>query len=89
MRAVVADDSAVMREGLARLLEDAGIEVVGRAANADELLLKVRSYDPDVAIVDIRMPPSQTDEGIRAAREIRASHPGTGVLVLSPSSSTA
>jgi len=83
MRAVVADDSALMREGLARLLEEAGIEVVGRAANADELMLKVRSYDPDVAIVDIRMPPSQTDEGIKAAREIRARHPGTSVLVLS------
>jgi DNA-binding NarL/FixJ family response regulator len=83
MRAVVADDSALMREGLARLLEEAGIEVVGRAADADELMLKVRSYDPDVAIVDIRMPPSQTDEGIKAAREIRARHPGTSVLVLS------
>jgi DNA-binding NarL/FixJ family response regulator/class 3 adenylate cyclase len=83
LSAVVADDSALLREGLARLLEEADIEVVGQAANADELLLKVRSYSPDVAIVDIRMPPTQTDEGIRAAREIRAKHPGTGVLVLS------
>ncbi|HEY1368803.1 MAG TPA: response regulator [Gaiellaceae bacterium] len=83
LSAVIADDSALLREGLARLLEEAGIEVVGQARNADELLLKVRSYHPDVAIVDIRMPPTQTDEGIRAAREIRAKHPETGVLVLS------
>jgi DNA-binding NarL/FixJ family response regulator/class 3 adenylate cyclase len=83
MRAVIADDSALLREGLARLLEEAGIEVVGQARNADELMLKVRSYQPDVAIVDIRMPPTQTDEGIKAAREIRAKHPETGVLVLS------
>jgi DNA-binding NarL/FixJ family response regulator/class 3 adenylate cyclase len=82
-RAVIADDSALLREGLARLLGEAEIEVVGQARNADELLLKVRSYHPDVAIVDIRMPPTQTDEGIRAAKEIRARHPGTGVLVLS------
>ena len=82
-RAVIADDSALLREGLARLLGEAEIEVVGQARNADELLLKVRSYHPDVAIVDIRMPPTQTDEGIQAAKEIRAKHPGTGVLVLS------
>jgi DNA-binding NarL/FixJ family response regulator/class 3 adenylate cyclase len=83
VRAVIADDSTLLREGLARLLEEAGIEVVGQARNASELMLKVRSYNPDVAIVDIRMPPTQTDEGIQAAREIRARHPGTGVLVLS------
>jgi DNA-binding NarL/FixJ family response regulator/class 3 adenylate cyclase len=83
LRAIVADDSALLREGLVRLLEEAEIEVIGQARNADELLLKVRSYHPDVAIVDIRMPPTQTDEGIRAAREIRAKHPETGVLVLS------
>jgi DNA-binding NarL/FixJ family response regulator len=83
LRAVVAEDSPLLREGLARLLEEAGIEVVGRAANADELLLKVRSYSPDIAVVDIRMPPTQTDEGIRAARAIRERHPETGVLVLS------
>ena len=83
LSAVIADDSTLLREGLARLLEEAEIEVVGQARNADELLLKVRSYHPDVAIVDIRMPPTQTDEGIRAAREIRTKHPGTGVLVLS------
>ena len=80
---MIADDSVLLREGLARLLEENGIDVVGQARNADELLLKVRSYHPDIAIVDIRMPPTQTDEGIRAAREIRTSHPDTGVLVLS------
>ncbi|HKA26925.1 MAG TPA: response regulator, partial [Gaiellaceae bacterium] len=83
VRAVIADDSTLLREGLARLLEEVGIEVVGQARDADELMLKVRSYHPDVAIVDIRMPPTNTDEGIRAAREIRAEHPETGVLVLS------
>jgi DNA-binding NarL/FixJ family response regulator/class 3 adenylate cyclase len=83
LSAVIADDSTLLREGLARLLEEADITVVGQARNADELLLKVRSYHPDVAIVDIRMPPTQTDEGIRAAREIRTKHSETGVLVLS------
>jgi DNA-binding NarL/FixJ family response regulator/class 3 adenylate cyclase len=83
LQAVIADDSALLREGLARLLAEADIAVVGQARNADELLLKVRSYHPDVAIVDIRMPPTQTDEGIRAAREIRQKYPETGVLVLS------
>ena len=83
LSAVIAEDSTLLREGLARLLEEADIDVVGQAGNPDELMLKVRSYHPDVAIVDIRMPPTQTDEGIRAAREIRDRHPGTGVLVLS------
>jgi len=83
LRAVIAEDSTLLREGLARLLAEAEIEVVGQAKDADELLLKVRSYNPEIAIVDIRMPPSQTDEGIRAALEIRARHPGTAVLVLS------
>jgi DNA-binding NarL/FixJ family response regulator len=83
MRVVLAEDSVLLREGIARLLEDAGFEVVGQAGTAEELLLKVRSYTPDVAIVDIRMPPTHTDEGLRAAREIREKHPGTGVLVLS------
>jgi DNA-binding NarL/FixJ family response regulator/class 3 adenylate cyclase len=83
LQAVIADDSALLREGLARLLAEADIGVVGQARNADELLLRVRSYHPDVAIVDIRMPPTQTDEGIRAAREIREKYPETGVLVLS------
>jgi DNA-binding NarL/FixJ family response regulator/class 3 adenylate cyclase len=83
MRVVVAEDSVLLREGIARLLEDAGLEVVGQAGTADELMLKVRSYKPDVAIVDIRMPPTQTDEGLRAAKEIREKHPDTAVLVLS------
>jgi len=83
MRVVVAEDSVLLREGIARLLEDAGIEVVGQAGTADELMLKVRSYKPDVAIVDIRMPPTQSDEGLRAAKEIRDRHPQTAVLVLS------
>jgi DNA-binding NarL/FixJ family response regulator len=82
-RVVIADDSVLLREGLARLLEDAGFEIVGQAGDGDELLLKVRSYAPDVAIVDIRMPPTHTDEGLRAAQEIRERHPGVGVLVLS------
>jgi DNA-binding NarL/FixJ family response regulator len=83
MRVVLADDSVLLREGIARLLDDAGFEIVGQAGDADELLLKVRSYSPDVAIVDIRMPPTHTDEGLRAAREIRERYPSTGVLVLS------
>jgi DNA-binding NarL/FixJ family response regulator/class 3 adenylate cyclase len=80
---VLADDSILLREGTARLLEEAGFDVVGQAGDAEELLLKVRSYAPDVAIVDIRMPPTQTDEGLRAAKEIRERYPDTGVLVLS------
>ena len=73
----------LLREGVARLLEDAGFDVVGRSGTAADLLLKVRSYSPDVALVDIRMPPTHTDEGFRAAKEIRAKHPRTAVLVLS------
>ncbi len=83
MRVVLAEDSVLLREGVARILGEAGFEVVGQAGNADELLLKVRSYSPDVAIVDIRMPPTHTDEGLRAAQEIREKHPTCGVLVLS------
>jgi DNA-binding NarL/FixJ family response regulator len=83
VRVVLADDSVLLREGVARLLQDGGFDVVGQASNADELLLKVRSYSPDVAIVDIRMPPTHTDEGLKAAREIREKFPQTGVLVLS------
>jgi DNA-binding NarL/FixJ family response regulator len=83
VRVVIADDSVLLREGLARLLGDAGFDVVGQAGTADELMLKVRSYDPQVAIVDIRMPPTHTDEGLRAAQEIREKYPATGVLVLS------
>jgi DNA-binding NarL/FixJ family response regulator len=80
---VLAEDSVLLREGIARLLEDAGFDVVGQAGDAGELMLKVRSYQPDIAIVDIRMPPTHTDEGLQAAREIREKHPATGVLVLS------
>jgi DNA-binding NarL/FixJ family response regulator len=83
MRVVVADDSVLLREGVVRILEEADFEVVGQAGTAEELMLKVRSYNPDVAIIDIRMPPTHTDEGLRAAREIREKHPETGVLVLS------
>jgi DNA-binding NarL/FixJ family response regulator len=83
MRVVVAEDSTLLREGLARLLAEAGLEVVGRCPNADDLMLKVASYDPDVAVVDIRMPPTHTDEGFQAAMKIRERHPRTGVLVLS------
>jgi DNA-binding NarL/FixJ family response regulator len=83
IRVVIAEDSVLLREGIARLLGEAGFHVVGQAGNAEELLLKVRSYAPAVAIVDIRMPPTFTDEGLRAAKEIRERHPGVGVLVLS------
>jgi DNA-binding NarL/FixJ family response regulator/class 3 adenylate cyclase len=83
LRVVIADDSVLLREGIARLLTESGFDVVGQSENPDDLMLKVRSYSPDVAIVDIRMPPTQTDEGLRAAQEIRESHPDVGVLVLS------
>jgi DNA-binding NarL/FixJ family response regulator len=83
MRIVIADDEMLLREGLARLLGDAGFDVVAKAADGDELLRAVRLTSPDVAIVDIKMPPTHTDEGIVAAHEIRASHPAVGVLVLS------
>jgi DNA-binding NarL/FixJ family response regulator len=80
---VIAEDSVLLREGLARLLEEAGCEVVAQCENADDLLLKVRSFSPDVAIVDIRMPPTHNDEGLQAALEIKSKHPSVGVLVLS------
>ncbi|GAB3047496.1 response regulator transcription factor [Intrasporangium mesophilum] len=83
LRIVVADDSALLREGIASLLEDAGHQVVGRSGSADDLLVKVRSLAPDVAVVDVRMPPGYADDGLRAAAEIRRSHPGVAVLVLS------
>jgi DNA-binding NarL/FixJ family response regulator len=83
LRIVVADDSALLREGIASLLEDAGHEVVGRSVDADDLLVKVRSYSPDIAIVDVRMPPGNADDGLVAAAEIRRSHPQVAVLVLS------
>ena len=83
LRIVVADDNALLREGIASLLEEAGHDVVGRSGTADDLLLKVRSYSPDVAIVDVRMPPGNADDGLVAAAEIRRTYPGTAVLVLS------
>jgi len=83
VRVVVADDALILREGLARLLDEAGFEVVGLAADADELYALVEQCEPDVAIVDIRMPPTYTDEGLRAARRIRARWPQVGILVLS------
>jgi len=83
VRVVIAEDSVLLREGIGRLLSENQLDVVGGCETADELLLKVRSYMPDVAIVDIRLPPTHTDEGMRAALEIRAHHPSVGVLVLS------
>jgi DNA-binding NarL/FixJ family response regulator len=83
VRVVVADDVMLMRTGIARLLSDAGVEIVGEATDAEQLLREVASTRPDVAIVDIRMPPTQSDEGLVAAREIRTLHPDVGVLVLS------
>jgi len=80
---VLADDSLLLREGLARLLDEAGFEVVGQASTGEELLVQVEATQPDVAIVDIRMPPTHTDEGLRAAHEIRARHPNVAILVLS------
>jgi DNA-binding NarL/FixJ family response regulator len=83
MRVVIAEDSVLLREGLVRLLSENGLDVVDSCQTADDLLLKVRSYSPDVAIVDIRLPPTHNDEGLQAALEIRAEHPDVGVLVLS------
>ena len=83
MRVVIAEDTVLLREGLAGLLEDAGHEVVGRAGDAETLLALVGEHAPDLAVVDVRMPPDFDDEGTRAAAEIRRSHPGTAVLVLS------
>jgi DNA-binding NarL/FixJ family response regulator/class 3 adenylate cyclase len=83
VRVVLADDSVLLREGIARLLEDAGFEIVAQSGTADDLLRHVGMHKPDVALIDIRMPPTQTDEGLRAAKEIRERWPDTGVLVLS------
>jgi DNA-binding NarL/FixJ family response regulator len=83
MRVLIADDEALLREGLARLLDDAGFEVAGRCGDADALLRMVEARGPDIAIVDIRMPPNQGDDGLVAAQEIRRRHPDIGVLVLS------
>lgn len=83
MRLILADDSVLMRQGLANLLSEAGFEVIGQAGDPTTLLELVRSDRPDVAVVDVRMPPTHTDEGLRAAHDIRANHPAVGVLVLS------
>jgi DNA-binding NarL/FixJ family response regulator len=82
-RVVIAEDQALLRQGIARLLADAGFEVVAEAADAPDLLRKVAAHQPDVAVVDVQMPPDNTDDGLRASIEIRAAHPGIGVLVLS------
>ena len=83
MRVVIADDAMLIREGTARLLEEAGVQVAGTAGDAQQLLRIVATEHPDVAIVDIKMPPTFTDEGLAAAEQIRTAHPGVGVLVLS------
>ena len=83
MRVVIAEDAALLREGLTRLLEDRNHEVCAAAGDADALRAAVALHHPDVAVVDIRMPPTHTDEGLRAALDLRRDHPGTGVLVLS------
>jgi DNA-binding NarL/FixJ family response regulator len=83
MRVAIAEDSVLLREGVARVLDEAGFDVVAQCENADDLLLKVRGFPPDVVIVDIRLPPTHNDEGLQAALEIRSSYPGVGVLVLS------
>jgi DNA-binding NarL/FixJ family response regulator len=83
VRVAIAEDSLLLREGVARVLADAGCEIVAQCEDGDDLLRKVRIRAPDVAIVDIRLPPTHNDEGLRAALEIRARYPGTSVLVLS------
>ena len=83
LRVVVADDSVLLREGLVRLLEESGFDVVGQAGDAEDLMRKVGAHKPDVAVVDVRMPPTHTDEGLRAAHRIRSEQPKTAVLVLS------
>jgi DNA-binding NarL/FixJ family response regulator len=83
MRVMIADDAVLFREGLGRVLEDAGIQVAGQAGDAEQLLAMVRGDPPDAVVVDIRMPPTHTAEGLDAAQRIRAEHPQVGVLVLS------
>lgn len=83
MRVIVAEDSVLLREGVVRLLQESGHEVVAQAGDSEELMRKVRAHKPDLAVVDVRMPPTQTDEGLRAAKEIRSELPECGVLVLS------
>jgi DNA-binding NarL/FixJ family response regulator len=83
MRVAIAEDSVLLREGIASLLSDAGLEVVAQCGDAEDLMRKVNAHQPDVAIVDIRLPPTHSDEGLQAAIDIRADHPSVGVLVLS------
>jgi DNA-binding NarL/FixJ family response regulator len=83
VRVVIADDSVLLREGLVRILGEAGFDVVAQAGDAEDLMRKVRAHKPDLAIVDVRMPPTNTDEGLRVAADIRAELPDVGVLVLS------
>ncbi len=83
MRVVIGEDSVLLREGAVRLLEEAGIEVAGQAGDAEDLLRKVRAHKPDLAIIDIRMPPDNTDDGLRAAAKIHEELPQTGILILS------
>ena len=83
VRVVIGEDSVLLREGIVRLLEESGFDVVGQAGDGEDLLRKVGAHKPDVAVVDVRMPPTHTDEGLRAAQRIRAEHPATAVLVLS------
>ena len=83
MRVAIADDSLLVREGIVSLLRRAGFDVVAEAANGDEVVALVDEHTPEIAIVDIRMPPTHTDEGLRAAHELRARHPGIGILILS------
>jgi DNA-binding NarL/FixJ family response regulator len=83
VRVVIGEDSVLLREGVARLLSESGFEVVGQAGDADDLLRKVRAHKPDVALVDIRMPPTNTDDGLRAAKTIKEEMPEIGVIVLS------
>ncbi|HEX4735687.1 MAG TPA: response regulator transcription factor [Thermoleophilaceae bacterium] len=83
MRAVIAEDSVLLREGLTRILAEGGVDVVGQAGDAEDLMRKTRAHKPDVVITDIRMPPGQSDEGLRAAQAIREELPDIGVLVLS------
>jgi DNA-binding NarL/FixJ family response regulator len=83
VRVVIAEDSVLLREGIARLLEESGFEVAGQAGDAEDLLREVGVHKPDIAVIDVRMPPTHTDEGLRAAHRIRTEHPDTAVLVLS------
>jgi DNA-binding NarL/FixJ family response regulator len=83
VRVVIADDNLVVRDGLAALLHEAGVDVAAQVGDVDELLAEVERHQPSVAIVDVRMPPTHTDEGLRAAHAIRARHPGVGILILS------